>query len=101
MTSYSATLQAGSAREDADERHICPLQLEVIRRALRMWSRPDDLVLSPFAGIGSEGFEAVKCGRRFVGVELKESYYKQACANLRNAVLQSRQSSLFGDKEAR
>jgi hypothetical protein len=91
----SDTLQYQSAREHNDERHICPLQLEVIRRALRMWSRPGDLVLSPFAGIGSEGFESVKAGRRFVGVELKGSYFDQACANLRAAEKAGRQRSLF------
>ncbi|HXU06434.1 MAG TPA: DNA methyltransferase [Polyangia bacterium] len=86
------TLQFRSAREDADERHICPLQLEVIRRALRLWSRPGDLVLSPFAGIGSEGVVALEMERRFVGVELKRSYYTQAIANLRRA---KRQEALF------
>ena len=94
------TLQRTSAREEADERHICPLQLEVIRRALRMWTRPDDLVLSPFAGIGSEGYEAVKAGRKFVGVELKRSYFDQACANLRVAEKSGRQKSLFPTAEA-
>lgn len=96
----SDTLQGSSAREEADERHICPLQLEVIRRALRLWSKPGDLVLSPFAGIGSEGYEAVKAGRRFVGLELKPSYFKQACANLRIAAQSGRQRSLFGASEA-
>lgn len=96
----SETLQGSSAREDNDERHICPLQLEVIRRALRLWSKPGDLVLSPFTGIGSEGYEAVKAGRSFVGFELKRSYFNQACANLRAAVAQGRQRSLFGAAEA-
>lgn len=81
----SRTLQKESAREDKDERHICPLQLDVIDRCLQLWTNPGDLVLSPFAGIGSEGYEAVKMGRRFVGIELKDSYYKQACANLEEA----------------
>lgn len=79
------TLQKESAREDADERHVCPLQLSVIRRALRLWTNPGDVVLSPFAGIGSEGYVALQEGRRFVGVELKGSYYQQAAANLRAA----------------
>lgn len=79
----SDTLQFRSAREGDDERHICPLQLEVIRRAVRLWSSPDDVVLSPFAGIGSEGFVALQEGRRFVGCELKESYYQQMVGNLR------------------
>jgi superfamily II DNA or RNA helicase len=91
----SDTLQASSAREEQDERHICPLQLEVIRRCLRLWTREGDLVLSPFAGIGSEGFEAVRNGREFVGVELKRSYYEQACRNLDRAVVESRQGRLF------
>jgi DNA modification methylase len=78
----SDTLQYRSAREHDDERHICPLQLEVIRRAVRLWTNPGDLVLSPFAGIGSEGFVALEMERRFVGVELKASYYEQACKNL-------------------
>jgi DNA modification methylase len=81
----SDTLQYRSAREQADEKHICPLQLEVIRRALLLWTNPGDLVLSPFAGIGSEGHVAIEEGRRFLGVELKRSYWKQACANLAQA----------------
>lgn len=81
----SDTLQFRSAREHNDERHIAPLQLEVIRRAIRLWSNPGDLVLSPFTGIGSEGYVALQMGRRFVGAELKESYFKQAVANLGRA----------------
>lgn len=81
----SDTLQKESAREDEDERHICPLQLGVIRRALKMWTNPGDIVLSPYAGIGSEGYVALEEGRRFVGAELKGSYYRQACANLASA----------------
>lgn len=84
----SNTLQRDSARDDADERHICPLQLDVIERAVVLWSNPDDLVLSPFAGIGSEGVVALRLGRRFVGVELKESYYRQAASNLGVALAQ-------------
>jgi len=78
----SDTLQYRSAREHDDERHICPLQLGVIRRAIRLWSNPGDVVLSPFMGIGSEGVVAVDMGRKFVGAELKPSYYRQAVANL-------------------
>lgn len=81
----SDTLQRTSAREDADEKHICPLQLGVIRRALELWSNPGDLVFSPFAGIASEGYVALQMGRKFIGSELKESYWKQGCSNLRNA----------------
>lgn len=76
------TLQYTQAREENDERHICPLQLGVIRRGLELWSNPGDLVLSPFAGIGSEGHVAIEEGRRFVGVELKGSYFEWACRNL-------------------
>lgn len=78
----SDTLQFRSAREHDDERHICPLQLEVIRRALHLWTNPGDTVLSPFMGIGSEGYEALRFGRRFVGAELKTSYFAQAVQNL-------------------
>lgn len=81
----SDTLQFRSAREQADERHICPLQLQVIERGIELWSNPGDVVLSPFMGIGSEGYVAVERNRRFVGVELKESYFNQAVGNLRVA----------------
>jgi DNA modification methylase len=78
----SDTLQFRSARENEDERHICPLQLTVIRRGLELWTNPGDVVFSPFAGIGSEGYVALEEGRRFIGAELKKSYYEQACRNL-------------------
>ena len=78
----SDTLQFRSAREHDDERHICPLQLDVIRRGVMLWTNPNDIVLSPFMGIGSEGYVALEMGRRFVGAELKASYYAQAAANL-------------------
>lgn len=78
----SETLSRQEARSEDDERHICPLQLEVIRRAIRLWTVPGDLVLSPFMGIGSEGHESLMAGRRFVGCELKRSYWEQACKNL-------------------
>jgi hypothetical protein len=81
----SETLQFRSAREHNDERHICPLQLEVIRRALKLWTNPGDTVFSPFAGIGSEGYCALQSLRKFVGAELKESYFRQACINLGRA----------------
>ncbi len=80
----SETLQRKSAREEKDERHICPLQLGVIRRALELWTADDDLVLSPFGGIGSEGYCALEMRRRAVIIELKDSYYRQAVANLRS-----------------
>lgn len=91
----SKTLQKESAREDKDERHICPLQLEVIERGLELWTNPGDTVLSPFAGIGSEGYVSLQMGRRFIGVELKESYFKQACANLRRAEQEQPRDRLF------
>lgn len=78
-------LNGEMARDQKDERHICPLQKDVISRALRLWSNPGDLVLSPFAGIGSEGYGAIQAGRKFIGAELKESYFKTACDYLRKA----------------
>jgi DNA modification methylase len=92
----SDTLQYRSAREEADEKHIAPLQLEVIRRGVRLWSNPGDIVLSPFGGIGSEGVVALEEGRRAVLVELKRSYYEQAARNLASAETdKGRQGSLF------
>lgn len=78
------TLQYWSAREYEDERHIAPLQLETIERCIRLWSNPGELICDPFAGIGSTGYVALKLGRRFVGIELKKSYYRQAVANLQS-----------------
>jgi len=91
----SKTLQRESAREDNDERHICPLQLEVIERAVELWTNPGDTVASWFAGIGSEGYVAIQKGRRFIGVELKPSYYKQAVANLDHAENEAPRDQLF------
>jgi len=81
-------LNRDGARDNNDERHICPLQLDVIERAVTLWSNPNDLVYSPFAGIGSEGVGSLSLDRRFVGSELKESYFNQACQNLANAKAQ-------------
>jgi len=81
----SNTLQKTSAREEEDEKHIAPLQLDVIERCITLWSNPKDIVFSPFCGIGSEGFMAVKMGRLFKGIELKKSYWKQGNANLKEA----------------
>jgi len=75
-------LNGRTARESDDERHVCPLQLDLIERAIRLWSNPGDVVLSPFMGIGSEGFASIKAGRKFIGCELKESYWRQAARNL-------------------
>jgi DNA modification methylase len=82
---HTETLNVKAAREDGDEKHMCPLSLDVIRRATTLYSRPGDVVLSPFGGVGSEGYGSVQLGRRYVGVELKESYFKRACVNLRDA----------------
>lgn len=90
----SDTLQYRSARDNEDEKHICPLQLTVIRRALNLWTNPDDIVLTPFMGIGSEVVTALENGRRAIGVELKDSYYKQAEKNAR-AVTANEQLSLW------
>jgi DNA modification methylase len=79
-------LNVSCAREDKDERHLCPLQLGVIERCVKLWSAPGDTVLSPFMGIGSEGYMSIKHGRKFVGFELKESYYNVAVRNLNDAV---------------
>jgi DNA modification methylase len=88
----SGTLQAASARENKDERHICPLQLETIERCVRLWSNPGDLVLDPFSGIGSTGFVAVRHGRKSVGIELKPAYWRQGVINMKRANMQE---SLF------
>lgn len=90
----SDVLPCRAAKEEDDQKHLCPLQLEVIRRCVRMYSNRGDLVLSPFTGIGSEGYVAIQEGRRFVGSELKASYFKQAVANLRAA--EQATGDLFG-----
>ena len=81
-------LNKEGARDNADEKHICPLQLDVIKRGIELWSNPGDLVYSPFIGIGSEGYGALSLGREFVGSELKQSYADQACGNLKNVKAQ-------------
>lgn len=88
------TLQYTHARSEKDERHICPLQLGVIRRCIELWTNPGDVVLSPFAGIGSEGYVAIQEGRKFVGIELKKEYYEWAVRNLK-AAEEAHQPSLF------
>ena len=92
------TLQFKTARESDDERHICPLQLDVIERAMELWSNPGDLVFSPFTGIGSEGYVSIEMGRRFVGAELKRSYWDLAKRNLSQA-REIKESGLFNDEE--
>jgi len=91
----SRTLNKMPARDDNDERHICPLQLDVIERALHLWTNPNDLVFSPFTGIGSEGYCALQMGRKFIGAELKPSYFHIAKENLDDAV--SGTMDLFSD----
>ncbi len=98
--SESDTLQVVEARAEEDERHICPLQLGTIERCIRLWSNPGELVLSPFAGIGSEGYEAVRLNRRFIGFELKPTYATVAVRNLETAEHQKLQGLLFGEATA-
>lgn len=81
-------LNVKAARSANDEKHICPLQLDLIERALILWSNKGDTVLSPFMGIGSEGYQSLKLGRRFIGTELKPEYWRQACDNLAAACAQ-------------
>jgi DNA modification methylase len=79
-------LNARIARTDRDEKHLCPLQLTVIRRAIELWTNPGDIVLTPFLGIGSEAYTALELKRRAIGIELKESYYEQAVKNCKSVV---------------
>lgn len=95
----SDTLQRKSAREDKDEKHICPLQLEVIKRCIELWSNPNDIVLDPFAGIGSTPYVALRMGRRGLGIELKESYCKQAVKNCNEALNMPVLHDLDGETE--
>lgn len=94
----SDTLNYQTARDEPDERHICPLQLSFIERCVRLWSNPGELVLSPFAGIGSEGHQAIMRGRKFVGCELKPSYWASAVENLRRAEYEVNLPTLFDDQ---
>lgn len=89
-----------AARDSEDERHVHPLQLDVIDRALVLWSNPDETVLTPFMGVGSEVYSAVRAGRRGIGVELKASYYRQAVKNLDAARAPESVSPLFADGAA-
>jgi len=86
-----------NARDDDDEKHICPLQLEVIRRCLKLWSAEGDTVLDPFTGIGSTGYVACDMDREFVGVELKDSYFQQAVGHLTDLTTPDEQIDLVGD----
>lgn len=82
---FSNTLNATAARDHEDERHVCPMALDMIERAIQLWSNPGDVIFDPFSGVGSTGYMAIKTGRKFVGSELKESYFKQAAKNLSTA----------------
>lgn len=93
--SQTNVLNGRIARDDKDEKHICPLQLDVIERCIDLWSNPGEIVFSPFAGIGSEGYSALKMNRKFVGVELKESYWRMAQKHLEEANAGKMQTSLF------
>jgi hypothetical protein len=95
----SRTLNYRHARDENDTRHICPLQLDVIERCLQLWSNPGDIVLSPFAGVGSEGVVSVERGRRFIGVELKDTYYAAALEHLAEAEEKSMEPTLFDSIE--
>jgi DNA modification methylase len=93
----SNTLQSKSARDEKDEKHICPLQLDVIERCVKLWSNEGDVVLTPFMGIGSEVYQSILMNRYGVGIELKRSYYNQAVKNCENAVNKPKQISLFDE----
>lgn len=91
----SNTLQRLSAREEKDEKHICPLQLDVIERCVNLWTNEGDIVFTPFAGIGSELYKPLLMKRRAIGIELKQSYFKQGVENCKNAELSNEQISIF------
>lgn len=91
------TLNAALAREESDERHLCPLQLDLIERCVKLWSNPGETVFSPFAGIGSEGFVSLTFNRKFVGTELKRAYYERAKMNLETAIRDRQASGAQGD----
>ena len=90
-------LNVAAAKDENDERHLCPLQLGVIERAVKLWSAPGDLVFDPFTGVGSTGVEALRLGRRFIGTELKPSYWRKTCSNLRVAEQFANEETLFSD----
>lgn len=87
-------LNGREGTDTGDEKHIAPLQLGVIERCVYMWSNPGETVFTPFAGIGSELYQSILCGRKAIGIELKESYYKTAIKNIKKAILASSQQEL-------
>lgn len=94
----SRTLNKLPARDENDEKHMCPLQLDVIERCIHLWTNKGDLIFSPFTGIGSEGYCAVKMGRKFIGTELKPQYWDLACKNIEDALRE--QTGLFAELDA-
>lgn len=92
---FSNTLNAKAARDNEDERHVCPMALDLIERAIQLWSNPGDVIFDPFSGVGSTGYQAIKMGRKFIGSELKQSYFIQACKNIESA--KANQGGLFAE----
>jgi len=92
---YSRTLQYKSARDNNDEKHICPLQLDTIERIIHLYSNEGETVLSPFGGIGSEGYQAVRMGRKSISIELKESYFNLNVKNHKSAEMENAALTLF------
>lgn len=92
---FTRTLNYRDARDDDDEKHVCPFSLDIVERALQLWSNPGDVVLDPFNGIGTTGYAALQAGRKYIGCELKQSYVDVAVKNLREAVRSKSQPSLF------
>jgi DNA modification methylase len=93
--SESDTLQYTTARDTNDEKHVCPLQLGTIEHCVKLYSNPGEVVLTPFMGIGSEAYTALKLGRRAIGIELKETYFNVAVRNLKEIEAASRMPTLF------
>ena len=93
VTSFALALTV--LEKEKDEKHICPLQLDTIKRAVCLWSNEGDVVLTPFMGIGSEVYQSILCGRKGIGFELKESYFNEAVKNIKEAEFEVNQDSLF------
>jgi DNA modification methylase len=98
---FTRTLNARAARDDDDEKHVCPFSLDIVERAIQLWSNPGDVVLDPFNGIGTTGYAALKAGRKYVGCELKDGYVREAVKNLSAAsAVNGQQTSLFSTAES-